>query len=333
MFWLAVWPASFWWEEEPAAPAKCLLDLEEVSDWVQRGRERQWIWRTCCRHRRRNECVKPVYIYRIYFSAANFWFATLSVTSVGMINFSARIRLIVCITIDLKLLWKREPKIERVPSVPPHLLVYQGRVTQQTNLEEKIPCSDENNGNCEIPMQTWNNPFLIPENSIICDRNWKPCCWNSLAGFWLFTSAFRLDILVYCQCLWWSQCRGLPVHQGTLYDVWHAKYHYWIYCSITPQQNSMVEWKFLTNRDKSIAATLKAKFSDESQGLLWAESINTQTYLTNSVLNTNNMQKNPDWIFLGKCPEIYGHLIEFGHGWLKTPGKVPKLEAKASYYW
>ena len=37
----------------------------------------------------------------------------------------------------------------------------------------------------------------------------------------------------------------------------------------TPQQNGMVERKFVTIRDRSVSAMLKAKFSDESQGLLW----------------------------------------------------------------
>ena len=99
----------------------------------------------------------------------------------------------------------------------------------------------------------------------------------------------------------------------------------------TPQQNGMVERKFVTIRDRSVAAMLKAKFSDESQGLLWAESINTHTRLTNSVCNTNDMENSPDWIFYGKCPEIYDNLVEFGRiGWVKIPGKILKLEAKAT---
>ena len=47
----------------------------------------------------------------------------------------------------------------------------------------------------------------------------------------------------------------------------------------TPQQRSgMVERKFVTIGDRSVAAMLKAKFSDESQALLWAENINTHTH-------------------------------------------------------
>ena len=54
----------------------------------------------------------------------------------------------------------------------------------------------------------------------------------------------------------------------------------------TPQQNGIVERKFATIRDRSSAAMIKAKFSEEAQGTLWAEAANTHTRLTNIVSNS-----------------------------------------------
>ena len=45
----------------------------------------------------------------------------------------------------------------------------------------------------------------------------------------------------------------------------------------TPQQNGVVERKFVTIRDRSCAAMINAKLNDEFQGLLWAECANTMT--------------------------------------------------------
>ena len=54
----------------------------------------------------------------------------------------------------------------------------------------------------------------------------------------------------------------------------------------TPQQNGIVERTFATIRDHSSAAMIKAKFSEEAQGTLWAEAANTHTRLTNIVSNS-----------------------------------------------
>ena len=79
----------------------------------------------------------------------------------------------------------------------------------------------------------------------------------------------------------------------------------------TPQQNGIVERKFATIRDRSSAAMIKAKFSEEAQGTLWAEAANTHTRLTNIVSNSSG-SKCPDWKFYNKQPMIYRNLIEFG---------------------
>jgi hypothetical protein len=67
----------------------------------------------------------------------------------------------------------------------------------------------------------------------------------------------------------------------------------------TPQQNGVVERKFVTIRDRSCAAMINAKLNDEFQGLLWAECANTMTRVTNVVSNSRNIMC-PDWlVFMG----------------------------------
>ena len=97
----------------------------------------------------------------------------------------------------------------------------------------------------------------------------------------------------------------------------------------TPQQNGMVERKFVTIRDRSMAAMFKAKFSDESQGLLWAESADTHTRLTNIVCNSRDI-KCPDWKFYGTQPSIYKNLVQFGRvGYVTLGTKPAKLDKEA----
>jgi hypothetical protein len=97
----------------------------------------------------------------------------------------------------------------------------------------------------------------------------------------------------------------------------------------TPQQNGVVERKFVTIRDRACAAMYAAKLSDEYHGLLWAESVHTHTRLTNSVANSAT-NKCPDWLFYGKQPTLYPHLVQFGRvGWVAIRTKIPKLTPKA----
>ena len=98
----------------------------------------------------------------------------------------------------------------------------------------------------------------------------------------------------------------------------------------TPQQNGIVERKFVTIRQRACAAMFAAKFNDEFQGLLWAEAINTNTRITNIVATSNDV-KSADEKFYKKVPMIYDHLMHFGRiGWVKIGAKkTNKLEEKA----
>ena len=97
----------------------------------------------------------------------------------------------------------------------------------------------------------------------------------------------------------------------------------------TPQQNGVVECKFVTIQDRACAAMYAAKLSDEYHGLLWAESVHTHTQLTNLVENSAT-NKCPDWLFYSKQPTLYPHLVQFGCiGWVTICTKIPKLTPKA----
>ena len=97
----------------------------------------------------------------------------------------------------------------------------------------------------------------------------------------------------------------------------------------TPQQNGVVERKFVTIRNRACASMFAANFSDESQGLLWAKTISMHTRLTNIVSNSRNVRC-PDWLFYGKQPTIYTHLVQFGRiGWVTICTKTNKLDKKA----
>jgi hypothetical protein len=97
----------------------------------------------------------------------------------------------------------------------------------------------------------------------------------------------------------------------------------------TPQQNGIVERKFVTIHDRACAAMMAAQLSTEAQGFLWAEAISTFTRLSNSVAFSNG-EMCPDYKFYGQQPVIFQHLIQFGQvGLVKIGKKVPKMEAKA----
>ncbi len=95
----------------------------------------------------------------------------------------------------------------------------------------------------------------------------------------------------------------------------------------TPQQNGIVERKFVTIRDRACAAMYAAKFLDDTQGLLWAESVNTATRLTNSDYNYKG--KCSDWLWYNRQPTLYPHLVQFGSiGYVTKRTKQRKLDEK-----
>lgn len=98
----------------------------------------------------------------------------------------------------------------------------------------------------------------------------------------------------------------------------------------TPQMNGVVERKFVTIRDKALAMMLAAKLTDERQGELWTEAVNTATKLDNAVPN-RNMVESPDYMWYGEQPKFLQHLVQWGRiGYMTIRDKQAKLEKKST---
>ena len=98
----------------------------------------------------------------------------------------------------------------------------------------------------------------------------------------------------------------------------------------TPQQNGVVERRFVTCRDRSQAMMLGASLDEKHQGLLWCESTATATRLSNIVPNSVR-PKPPDELWYESVPKLHGSLIRWGQiGYVTIRSKkVPKLAAKS----
>ncbi len=83
-----------------------------------------------------------------------------------------------------------------------------------------------------------------------------------------------------------------------------------------------------------MAMKFLAKFTDEYQGRLWVEAVNTATVLTNQAANSVN-RGCPNNLFYGtllpKLRHPYKHLKEFGWiGHVTIRSKLKKLDKKTS---
>ena len=79
----------------------------------------------------------------------------------------------------------------------------------------------------------------------------------------------------------------------------------------TPQTNGVVEQMFVTIRDQAVAMMIGAQLTNEAQGRLWAEAVNTTTHLTNITISSR-ADVSPDELWYNKPPRIHGHLVEWG---------------------
>ena len=92
----------------------------------------------------------------------------------------------------------------------------------------------------------------------------------------------------------------------------------------TPQQNGIVERRFVTDRERAHAMMLHANFDLELQKLLWAEAVSTAEVLSNICANSRT-KLSPDEIFHGKPPTLYPHLRVFGtFGYVTIRKKIYK---------
>ena len=79
----------------------------------------------------------------------------------------------------------------------------------------------------------------------------------------------------------------------------------------TPQTNGVVERMFVTIRDRAVAMMIGAQLTDQAQGRLWAEAVNTATRLTNITISSK-AALSPDEQWYKKPPNLHGHLVEWG---------------------
>ena len=78
-----------------------------------------------------------------------------------------------------------------------------------------------------------------------------------------------------------------------------------------PQQNGIVERKFVTICQHACAAMFAAKFNDKFQGLHQAEAIYISTSIMNIVATSKDVKSAEDKCY-NKFPMIYNHLMQFG---------------------
>ncbi len=81
-----------------------------------------------------------------------------------------------------------------------------------------------------------------------------------------------------------------------------------------PQMNGVVERSFATCKGRAFATMYGARFTLESQGLLWTEAINTMTKLGNTLARAGD-SKVPYMVWFGddaKPSRILEHLQPFG---------------------
>ena len=68
---------------------------------------------------------------------------------------------------------------------------------------------------------------------------------------------------------------------------------------------------FVTIRDRAVAIMIGAQLTDQAQGRLWAEAVNTATRLTNITVSSK-AALSPDEQWYNKPPSLHGHLVEWG---------------------
>ena len=98
----------------------------------------------------------------------------------------------------------------------------------------------------------------------------------------------------------------------------------------TPQQNGVVERKFVTIRDRAQALMIGARLSRDYEQLLWAEAVYTATRLTNIVVNTYLKTLSSDELWYGTPPKLFDHLTQWGRiGFVKDQKIIKKLTKKS----
>ncbi|MEM7375719.1 MAG: reverse transcriptase domain-containing protein, partial [Bacteroidota bacterium] len=101
----------------------------------------------------------------------------------------------------------------------------------------------------------------------------------------------------------------------------------------TPQLNGVAERGFAVVKMRAMAMLEKAGLTDKMKDKLWAEAVNTATYISNIVpTSANEDSKCPDEVFYGEQPKGYKYLHPFGQvGYVTKRGKhIKKFERRST---
>jgi hypothetical protein len=99
----------------------------------------------------------------------------------------------------------------------------------------------------------------------------------------------------------------------------------------TPQQNGVVERKFVTTRDMAYAVMLDARLTQGAQNKLWAEAVSTCTE-TGNVVVTSGSDVSADEKWYGKAPTVYETLQPWGRiGYVTKQTTFKKKFSEKSY--
>ncbi|CAM9438182.1 unnamed protein product, partial [Chrysoparadoxa australica] len=156
-------------------------------------------------------------------------------------------------------------------------------------------------------------------------RNWIMVVDDATRMQWSFFRPYKNQLAEVMEDFFEAaKARGEPVrymradnageHQGRLKDICR-RYGVQIEftASNTPQQNGVVERAIAAVRRQAVAMLEASDFTDDEKGKLWAECINTATYLANIGPCAANKNHSSRWsCFHGERPQILQHLRRFG---------------------
>ncbi|CAM9887516.1 unnamed protein product, partial [Chrysoparadoxa australica] len=156
-------------------------------------------------------------------------------------------------------------------------------------------------------------------------RNWIMVVDDATRMMWSFFREYRNQLAEVMEDFFEAaKARGEPVkylradnageHQGRLQAVCRKHGVQLEYtASNTPQQNGVVERAIATVRRNAVAMLEASEFTADEKGKLWAECINTATYLVNVGPCASNSDHSSRWrSFHGERPKILQYLRKFG---------------------
>ena len=99
----------------------------------------------------------------------------------------------------------------------------------------------------------------------------------------------------------------------------------------TPQQNGVVERRFVTDQGRGLAMMFAANLTPEYHKLLWAEAMSCASNIGNILANSRT-KKAPITVWDGSTPSLYPHMVQWGRvGYVTIRSKFRKKMTSKSY--